>query len=402
MNVSILTSEIRTEHDVMLIRQRVRQLARLLGFEMPDQTRIATAVSEIARNAVQYAGSGRVEFRLTGDTPQLFEIIVRDSGAGIDDLDDILLSKGAYSDRGQSLRGVQRLVDEFHIVSGPESGTFVTLGKQRCRHHTPITVTDIGRIMSELTQLVSNDPVAEIQRQNQEELLRTLDELKRQQEASVEQLKEIEWLNQRLRRAMTETHHRVKNNLQVIAALIDMQTSGSKDTITASELARLRQSVDALNVIHEILTWEAKASGADDELGSVSALEVFTKLLPLLEQTVGDRSLRYTLEDARLSDKQITSLAIVANELVSNAVKHGKGDVELHLRVINCTATLLVSDNGPGFSASFNPIKSSNTGLELIGSIVLNRDLQGESSYLNRETGGGQVKVTFPLTHVIE
>ena len=62
MSLPLLTLEIRLEPDVVLARQRARQIAGLLGFPPLDQTRIATAVSEIARNAFQYAGGGKVEF----------------------------------------------------------------------------------------------------------------------------------------------------------------------------------------------------------------------------------------------------------------------------------------------------------------------------------------------------
>ena len=58
----LLTLEVRLEPDIVLARQRARQIAGLLGFAQLDQTRIATATSEIARNAFQYAGGGRVEF----------------------------------------------------------------------------------------------------------------------------------------------------------------------------------------------------------------------------------------------------------------------------------------------------------------------------------------------------
>ena len=54
MSFSILTTQLSFEHDVVLVRQRARQIAKLLGFDAQDQTRIATAVSEIARNALNY------------------------------------------------------------------------------------------------------------------------------------------------------------------------------------------------------------------------------------------------------------------------------------------------------------------------------------------------------------
>ena len=62
MNLPLLNLEIRLEVDIVLARQRARQIAALLGFAPLDQTRIATATSEIARNAVQYAGGARLEF----------------------------------------------------------------------------------------------------------------------------------------------------------------------------------------------------------------------------------------------------------------------------------------------------------------------------------------------------
>src|SRR3712207_1765577 len=90
MNTPLLTVEVRTEPDIVLARQRARQIAALLGFGPQDQTRLTTAVSEVARNAFQYAGGGRVEFSLTGEGPPLLRVCVRDRGPGIRDLQAIL------------------------------------------------------------------------------------------------------------------------------------------------------------------------------------------------------------------------------------------------------------------------------------------------------------------------
>ena len=80
MSFSILSVAIASEHDTVAARQRARQIARSLGFDAQDQTRISTAVSEIARNAFNYAGGGRVEYRVEGRTaPQLLLIKVTDS-----------------------------------------------------------------------------------------------------------------------------------------------------------------------------------------------------------------------------------------------------------------------------------------------------------------------------------
>jgi anti-sigma regulatory factor (Ser/Thr protein kinase) len=91
MSAPLLTLSISDEQDIVAARQRARQIAGLLGFDHTDQARLATAVSEIARNAYQYAGGGRVIFELEGQrSPQLFTIRVADAGPGIAQLDEIL------------------------------------------------------------------------------------------------------------------------------------------------------------------------------------------------------------------------------------------------------------------------------------------------------------------------
>ncbi len=83
--IPLLTLELRYEHDVVLARQRGRQIARLLGFDSQDQTRIATAISELARNAFEYAGGGKVSFAIERDPGdvQLLVVQIRDEGPGI-------------------------------------------------------------------------------------------------------------------------------------------------------------------------------------------------------------------------------------------------------------------------------------------------------------------------------
>src|SRR5579864_1627785 len=131
MSIPILTVNIRYEHDTVAARQRARQIARLLGFDPQDQTRIATAISEIARNAFRYAGSGKVEFATTADPPpEALLIRVSDEGPGIADLNRIM--EGRYrSETGMGLGivGARRLMDDFEIQSTPGHGTTVTLKK---------------------------------------------------------------------------------------------------------------------------------------------------------------------------------------------------------------------------------------------------------------------------------
>lgn len=207
-------------------------------------------------------------------------------------------------------------------------------------------------------------------------------------------LTEIENLNLRLRRSVQETHHRVKNNLQVISALADLQMEGN--TVPVAALARIGQHARSLAALHDLLTHEAKT---DIETQHISVSALMEKLIPLLQATTGGRMLNYTVENFRLPVREGTSLALLVSELVSNAVKHGRNDIEVNLSVEEDSARLQVGDDGPGFPSGFDWRQAANTGLGLIDSTG-RHDLQGTITYENRLQGGAQVVVVFPVAQL--
>jgi signal transduction histidine kinase len=180
MSTPLLTVALRAEHDVVVARQRARQVAKHLGFENQDQVRIATAVSEIARNVIEYAREGRVEFALEGRTPpQILSIRVTDQGPGIRELDLIL--SGRYQSRtgmGVGLMGARRLMDQFHIESTPERGTTILMRKLRPRQAPVLPESALGALADLIAREGIQNPLAEVQHQNQE-LLRALEEIRR-------------------------------------------------------------------------------------------------------------------------------------------------------------------------------------------------------------------------------
>jgi serine/threonine-protein kinase RsbT len=124
------------EEGIVTARQRAREYVRERGFSLLDQSRIATAVSELTRNIVRYAtdGQGDVLIReLPADGVRVgIEIIVRDDGPGIEDL--ALAMRDGYSSGpglGLGLPGTRRLVDEMEVDTGPGHGTTVTIRKWR-------------------------------------------------------------------------------------------------------------------------------------------------------------------------------------------------------------------------------------------------------------------------------
>ena len=177
---ALLTIELNREPDVVFARQRARQLASELKVDAQNQIRFATAVSEIARNAFQYAGGGRVEFRVDVGPPGMLIARVADSGQGIARLKDVL--DGRYispTGLGLGIVGARRLVDTFDIVSSVERGTEVTLGTQ-LPSTVRITPASINTVVGALASSASLDPVFEMQQQSQE-LLRTVAHLRDKQ-----------------------------------------------------------------------------------------------------------------------------------------------------------------------------------------------------------------------------
>ena len=122
---------IRTDADIVNARQTGRRMAAELGFTPAQLTMIATAISELARNVVTYAGSGEIvlELRENGARRGIL-VVARDEGPGIADV-EAALQDGFSTGRslGLGLPGTRRLMDEFAIVSAPGDGTTVTATK---------------------------------------------------------------------------------------------------------------------------------------------------------------------------------------------------------------------------------------------------------------------------------
>ncbi|MCL4298496.1 MAG: anti-sigma regulatory factor [Anaerolineae bacterium] len=122
---------ITSSEDVVRVRQKVREWAVALGFSLVDQTKIVTAASELARNTVNYAGSGQVHLAtLHNGTRSGLQLTFEDEGPGIPDIE--LALKDGYTSGGGlglGLGGAKRLANEFEISSRPGEGTRVRITK---------------------------------------------------------------------------------------------------------------------------------------------------------------------------------------------------------------------------------------------------------------------------------
>ena len=123
---------IESDNDVVTARQRARELAAGLELTSTDQTLLATAISEVARNITTYAQRGEVLLSIVRDNGgrEGIRVVARDRGPGIEDV-DLAMQDGYTSGGGLGLGlpGARRLVDEFDIETAPSEGTTVTLVK---------------------------------------------------------------------------------------------------------------------------------------------------------------------------------------------------------------------------------------------------------------------------------
>lgn len=216
---TILKLRLQYERHVVHARQRARDIAGLLGFDRLEQVRLATATSELARNAFRYAREGTVEFQITGSKPQSLQIRVTDAGPGIADLQAVL--DGRYQSQtgmGKGLIGTRRLMDEFTITSSP-GGTVVVAGKVLPSSRPNVSAAEVKKLSTRLA-VADADPFQEVERQNQE-LLRTLAELREKQELLAQVNNELEDTN----RGVVALYAELEHNATDLRRVSDLKTS---------------------------------------------------------------------------------------------------------------------------------------------------------------------------------
>jgi len=446
MTLRILTVGITHEHDVVAARQRARQIAALLGFARQDQTRIATAVSELARNAHEYARGGRVEFSIEGESkPQVLTIEVSDRGDGIKDLDLIL--KGGYRSEtglGVGLLGATRLLDQFDIQTQPGVGTRITLKKLLPPGTELISAKKLGALSSRLVALPANIGLLEVQAQNQE-LLSTLAELRARQEELLQLTRELEDTNRgvvalyaeldekanHLRRAdemksrfLSNMSHEFRTPLSSIRALSKLlleHTDGPLTSEQETQVAFILKGAEGLSELVNDLLDLAKIEAGKTEIriaefeveALFGALRGMLRPLLLTESVslqfhVHGRIPRMHTDEAKVSQ--------ILRNFISNALKfteRGSVEVSAALTPDAQAVTFAVRDTGLGIDAESQRIifeefsqiqnhlqqrvKGTGLGLPLCRKLV---NLLGGTIALESTPGKGSVfSASIPITY---
>jgi signal transduction histidine kinase/DNA-binding response OmpR family regulator len=380
----ITTLRIQFEHDVVLARQRAREIAGLLGFDAQDQVRIATAVSEIARNAFMYATDGKVEFQLEGQTaPQILIVRVSDKGSGIENLKEIL--DGQYRSRtgmGLGLTGARRLVDQCDIRPAAVQGTVVTLKKILPRRVPFIPQSRLSTLVDRVSAQSPESLFEEVQRQNQE-LLQTLGQLRERQDELVRLNRELEDTNRgvvalyaeldekanHLTRAdemktkfLSNMSHEFRTPLNSMLALTQLlieRADGELNAEQEKQVRFIRKGAESLLELVNDLLDIAKIEAGKIEVHPVEFTvgNLFSAIRGMLRPLLVNNSLNLIFEEPENLPLLYTDegkISQVLRNFISNALKFTeRGEVRVSAARDDSaqTAIFSVADTGIGIAA---------------------------------------------------
>jgi signal transduction histidine kinase/DNA-binding response OmpR family regulator len=382
LSLAIFTAALKHEQDLVAVRRRAWDVAELLGFDAQDQTRIATAVSEIGRNAYLYAGNGKVEFQVEGSSePQVLLIRISDEGPGIADLKKVL--SGRYrsaTGMGLGIAGARRLMDQFDIQTHPGKGTAVTLKMFLPRKKGLLTVQSIAKLTEELVRRQpAKGPYEELQQQNRE-LLRTLDELRKRQDELSALNRELEDTNrgvvalyaeldekaEHLRRAdrlktqfLSNMSHEFRTPVNSIIALANLLLSredSGMDENERQQVAYIKRSGDGLlDLVNDLLDL-AKVEAGKVEVRPVEfeVSNLFSALRGMLRPLLVNPGLNLVFDDASglpplLTDE--SKVSQILRNFISNALKFTeRGEVRVSVKLEFDSAVFSVRDTGIGIA----------------------------------------------------
>ncbi|HEY1986396.1 MAG TPA: ATP-binding protein [Terracidiphilus sp.] len=446
MSSFVFQVALRTERDVVRARQRAREVAASLGLDNQDQIRLATATSEIARNAFRYARNGKVAFSVVVEPPQRVEVTVTDSGPGIPNLEEIF--EGRYKSEtglGMGILGTRRLMDEFDIETTAK-GTHIRMAKL-IPHHQVWTTRSVNDLSQQMQDRSPENPYEEIEQQNQE-LLKTLQELRSRQEELELLNRELEDTNRGvvalyaelderadyLRRAselktkfLSNVSHEFRTPLNSIVSLARLLMSKMDGDLTAEQTKQIRfiesSARDLQEMVNDLLDL-AKVEAGKTRIRTkrFEVQELFSALKGMLKPLLADNiSVDLVFDDSRELKPMHTDegkVSQILRNLISNALKFTpRGQVVISAQMMPDDQVLFsVADTGIGiprehhetifreFSQIENPLqerhRGTGLGLPLCRNLAM---LLGGTLWLESEPDKGSVfYVQIPCVYVGE
>jgi signal transduction histidine kinase/DNA-binding response OmpR family regulator len=436
----LLTVDLRSDADVVVARQRARQLAALFGLEAHDQTRFATAVSEMARNAVRYGGGGKCDFAAEGEPPASLLVRIDDEGPGIRDLDDVLAGRSAANGQAMGFSAARRLVEHFDIDSKPGRGTRVTLRKDLPWRDVPVA---LPRVAEEIARHPPAGAQSEMAEQNRE-LMRLVDELQKRDAELLQLKQELEdtnrgvvalyaeldekadslvRVNEAKTRFLSNMSHEFRTPLNSIQSLTRILLDGLEGPLTPDQtkaitLVRgaalgLAELVNDLLDIAKVDAGKVQVRPADFDVG-----QLFGALRGLLRPLLASASVDLVFDDLDgipLVYGDEAKVSQVLRNFISNALKFTEhGEVRVSARLLpDDRVSFSVTDTGIGiapehqqrifeeFGQVDGPIqrKVKGTGLGLPLSKKLAELMGGSVSVRSEPDVGSRFSLVLPLRY---
>jgi signal transduction histidine kinase len=443
MSYPLLTLEIRVEPDIVLARQRARKISSLLGFDTQEQTRIATAVSEVTRNSLQYAGSGKVEFLVEEQAPQTLLTIISETIKRLQGTGD-WEQYSCQPEMSWGLAGAKRLLDRVEIESLGDRGTRIKLIKYLPKQNPLLTQTQLTQVGEKLIIEDSQDPFVEIQQQNQE-LLRTLAELSQRQDELTQLNQELEDTNRGvvalyaelsdkadfLKQAselkskfLSNMSHEFRTPLNAIISLSEILLNRLDGDLTSEQekqVTFIHKSAESLSeLVNDLLDLaKVEAGKLEIRVTTFAVTDLFSTLRGMFRPLVDSKSsVNLHLEQPQtmiILKTDEGKLSQILRNLTSNALKYTEqGEVRITATLgKNQTIIFSVADTGIGIdpkhqSSIFeefvqvdNPFqkKIKGTGLGLPLCKKLTQLLGGKIEVKSKLGSGSTFVVTLPIVY---
>ena len=417
----ILATRLGAADSLIRARDRTRQIGELCGLDDLQRTRFITAVSEIARNAVQYAGGGSLEFHLREaslDWPQSLVAKVVDEGPGIPCLDDILQNR--YPGQGRTRLGIagsRRLVDNFSVKCVPGKGTTVVLEMRIPPAAGTIRINELSASLNDMLRRREQTPTAELEQQNREMLVAL--------EALRERQIELQEADERKDEFLAMLAHELRNPLSAISSALEQLRR--KSNLNASDLERLsalmsRQTDQLARLVNDLLDVSRVTRGKIDlAMEPVSLRKLAEHALEMTHGLIEEKG--HCVELSAASDETVWINADpvrfnqILGNLIHNAVRYTppNGKVGISLDREGDFAIIRVKDNGIGITPDMLPrifdlFVQAKTGLDRqnaglgVGLTLVQTLVRAHGGSVDVASGGSGRGSTFtvriPVSHV--
>jgi len=424
MRHRILSTPINSSLSLVAVRDRSRQIGELFGLDNLQRTRFVTAISELGRNAILYAGGGMLTF-MVGDAteqPDTQCVIaqIADHGPGIAKLQQVLsestsqaASATQAAQSGVGIAGSRRLVDGFFMTSnvGPGPGGTTVIVEMFLPRGTPrLEVKALDRLVEQLTRRKAQTPMEELEQQNREMLL-ALEQLRRNKA-------DLEDADTRKNEFLAMLAHELRNPLAAISLSLEVARRVDNPTSTFAVIGR--QTAQLSRMVNDLLDVSRLTQGKVDLQTELVYLD--TVLDGAIEMTTAEVARRgHTVRIIPGDTNPTVRVDIARLQQVFSNILHNAARYTTHADTITVEVqdrghevVVAISDNGIGIDGNMLPrvfdlfaqgskgLDRADSGLG-IGLTVVQRlihDHGGEVAVFSKGVGhGSRFEVTLPTVN---